>query len=77
MYYGDDWPLKADGKEYGDDELIALLRGGGNPVKGQWDVRQLTNEVEQHVNTGVVKFQHVTKGSNNYVSRASSITLIL
>ena len=51
MYYGDDWPLKADGNEYGDDELIALLRSGGNPVKGQWDVRQLTNEVEQHVNT--------------------------
>jgi hypothetical protein len=68
MYWGDDWPRKADGNEYGDDELVAALSGGGNPFKKQWDVQQLTSEVEQHFNTRVVGFHHITKGSNNYVS---------
>jgi hypothetical protein len=35
VYYIDDWPRKADGNEYGDDELIALLRNGGNPFREQ------------------------------------------
>jgi len=77
MYYRDDWPRKADGNEYGDDELVTLLRSGSNPFKEQWDVQQMTNEVEQHVNTRVVGIQHVTKGANAYVGRASSITLIV
>ena len=68
MYWGDDWPRKADGNEYGDDELVAALSGGGNPFKKQWDVQQLTSEVEQHFNTRVVGIHHITKGSYNYVS---------
>jgi hypothetical protein len=75
MYYVDDWPRKADGNVYGDDELIALLRSGDNPFREHWDVQQLTNEVEQHVSTRVAGIQQLTKGSNNYVSRPSSITL--
>jgi hypothetical protein len=77
VYYIDDWPRKADGNEYDDDELIALLRNGGNPFREQWDVQQLTNEVEHHVNTRVVGIQDFAKGSNNYVSRASLITLMV
>jgi hypothetical protein len=77
VYYIDDWPRKVDGNEYGDDELIALLRNGGNPFREQWDVQQLTNEVEHHVNTRVVGIQDFAKGSNNYVSRASLITLMV
>ena len=77
MYYVDDWPRKGDGNEYGDDELIALLRSGGNPFKEQWDLQQLTNEVEQHVNTRVVGIQDFAKGSNNYVRRAGLIAMIL
>lgn len=76
MYYRDDWPRKADGNEYGYDEMIALLGSGGNPFEGQWDVQQLTNEVEQHANTRVVGIQDITNGANSYVSRASLITLI-
>jgi hypothetical protein len=69
MAWRDDWPRKADGNEYGDGELAALLRSGGNLFKEQWDVWQLTHEVEQHVNTRFVSIQHIAKGSNNYVSR--------
>jgi len=69
MGWRDNWPRKADGNEYGDDEVIALLRSGGNPFKGQWDVQQLTNEVEQHVNTKVIGIQTIANSSNNYVSR--------
>jgi hypothetical protein len=76
MYYCDDWPRKADGDKYGYDEMIALLSSGGNPFKGQWDIQQLTNEVEQHVNTRVVGIQHIANGANSYGSRASSIKLI-
>jgi hypothetical protein len=76
MYYCDDWPRKVDGNEYGYDEMIVLLRSGGNPFKGQWDVQQLTNKVEQHVNTRVVGIQHIINGTNSYVSRASLIKLV-
>ena len=66
MGWRDEWPT-VDGIEYDGKNLLRLLEQGHNPFQGQWDPRQLIQEVETQLHVVVQDIPTVEEGSNNFV----------
>lgn len=68
MYMADEWPSTPDGNEYDGKQLMDLVRNDNSPFRGDWDVKQLIQEIEEKLDTQVIDIPIVGKGSNSYVS---------
>jgi hypothetical protein len=65
-YTYDDWPELPDGTPYDGTQILALIAANNDPF-GSWDIRLLTQQIEESLNTRVVDIPLITKGSNKYV----------
>jgi hypothetical protein len=71
MGWRDEWPSRADGRQYDGKQLMDLVRTDESPFRGVWDVKLLIREIEENLNTNVTDIPIVDKGSNNYVRSGS------
>ncbi|KIH93666.1 hypothetical protein SPBR_04244 [Sporothrix brasiliensis 5110] len=55
-----------DGTDFDGKKLFSLIRSGGSPFDGAWDVHRLIDEIEENLGTEVIDIPFVYNGSNNY-----------
>ncbi|EHK25424.1 uncharacterized protein TRIVIDRAFT_143871 [Trichoderma virens Gv29-8] len=67
-YVCDDWPKMPDGTDYDRKQLFDLVLSGKSPFSDVWDVKQLIQEIEEHLDTKIVDIPYVHDGANCYSS---------